>query len=153
MPERHFPSGFETGPSRARRLYRSQNAIWLWLGVATVLGGVAYFIDPSTADASAVGQLLDGPVKTFYYALLGIGGAVIFYGVWRVEPRSEIIGHLFVGISVFITALAIIIVAGVAVSGLTLLGIAIANAFRIYYLWSIAPRRGDELPRLSDDPG
>jgi hypothetical protein len=153
MPERHFPAGFETGPSRARRLYRSQNAIWLWLGVATVLGAIAFFVDPATADESAVGRLLDGTIQTLYYVMLGIGGGVIFYGVWRVEPRSEIIGHLFVGTSVFITALAIITVAGVVVSGLTLLGVAIANAFRIYYLWSVAPRRGDDLPRLSDDPG
>lgn len=146
MPERFLPSGLVSDPRRARRIYRSQNAIWIWLGIAAFVGAIAFFLDPATADDSSAGRLLSGGIEQFYYGMLGVGGVVISYGVWRLDPRAEIIGHLFVGVSVFITGLAIVFNLGAVVSGLTLLGIGIANAFRIYYLWTVAPKRSDVTP-------
>lgn len=133
------PVGFS--PERVRRMYRAQNAIWLWIGFATLLASIAWVIDPATADSSAAGRALDGVLEAAYFVLLALGGGIIGYGVWFMEPRAEIIGHLFMGVGVFITSLAILTSTGVVVSGLTLFGIAVANAFRIYYLWSVAPRR------------
>lgn len=144
MPYRHLPASVLGDPKRARRLYRSQNSIWLWLGVAAVLGSVAYFIDSASAENSAAGRLLSGWIEVVYYTMLGLGGGIIFLGVWKLDARTEIIGHLCVGMAVFITSLSILIsVGGAAVSGLTLLGVACANVSRIYYLWSIAPRKDD----------
>lgn len=121
--------------ARARRLYRAQHAIWLWLGLASVVSLVAWYLDPSgEAQRSAIGHELRSGVDDLWHLLLGVGGGAVFYGVWWMRVRAEIIGHLFIGIAVAINAVAVTTVTGVTSTAFVLYGVGCANAFRIWFL-------------------
>lgn len=120
---------------RALRRYRAAHAIWLWLGAASVVSMFAWFIDPSgEASRSAIGRQLHSGVDDVWHVLLGAGGVAVFYGVWGMRVRAEIIGHLFIGVAVLINAVAVTTVTGVTSTAFVLYGIACANGFRIWYL-------------------
>lgn len=124
---------------RVRFMYRAQHAIWLWLGLAAVVSLVAWFVDPAgEAQRSAIGRELDGAIDDLWHVLLGVGGVAVFYGVWAMRIRAELIGHLFIGIAVLINAVAVTTVTGVTSTGFVLYGIACANGFRIWYLTVVA---------------
>lgn len=121
-----------------RGMYRAQNAPTLWLGLAGVLAFVAFLFDPATAESGQAGKLLAGPLEFVYHSFLGVGGALVAWGVWKVRPRAEIIGHTMFAIAVAITSLGILVSLGTIPAGLTLLGVAVANVSRAYFLWTTA---------------
>lgn len=124
---------------RARRLYRAQHAIWLWLGAAAVVSLLAWFIDPAgEAQRSAIGRELNNGIDDLWHVLLGVGGAAVFYGVWSTKVRAEIVGHLFIGVAVLINAVAVTHVTGLTSTAFVLYGVACANGFRIWYLTTVA---------------
>lgn len=125
-------------------MYRHQNSLWIWVGVAAALSFIGFLLDPKEAERSAADQALDAPLDLVYHVALLIGGVVILRGVWTVAPRAEIIGHLLIGVSIMVTAVSIFTSVGAVASGLILLGIAFANASRIYYLWTVTPRKDPE---------
>ena len=127
---------------RAKHLYRAQNAIWLWLGLAAVLSLIGWTIDPAEeAQRSAIGRELRSGLDDLWHILLGVGGAVVYYGVWGMRIRAEIIGHLFVGVAVLINAAAVTLAVGPNPSGLILFGVAFASGFRVWFLVETAPKR------------
>lgn len=132
------PSSIKVSPGqeyRVKWLYRAQNAIWLWLGAAAVMSLIAWLTDPAgESRRSALGRTLSGPLDEVWHLVLGVGGVLVFAGVWRLAVRLEVIGHLFVALGVFINALAVAAVVGAGPSAFILFGVAFASAGRIWYL-------------------
>jgi hypothetical protein len=124
----------ETAERRAVRLYRAQNSIWLWLGLACIAAFVSYYVDPSTVAKSAIGRSLSGPVDEIWNGGFLISGLLIIVGVWTTRAKIEIIGQLFLCASIATDSAAIAILAGVGPSFWTIAAIAIASVFRIYWL-------------------
>src|SRR5688572_18614801 len=66
-------------------MYRIQNMLWVWLGLAGMLACFQFFLDPSSIAETSLGKQLSGPVDDAWNLCFGIGGFVIAAGVWRSE--------------------------------------------------------------------
>lgn len=128
--------------ARSRRLYRAQNAIWLWLGLAAIVSLAGWLIAPEDeATRSAIGRQLSSGLDDLWHYFLGFGGAAVTFGVWTLRVRAEMIGHLFVAVSVMLNAIAVTAVTGLVASAFILYGVALASGFRVWFLVQVAHDR------------
>ncbi len=116
----------------AVRLYRAQNLIWAWLGVAAVLSALAYFARPSLGLVEVTdSQALD----TLRVLLFAFGGVGIATGVWTIHRVLEVWGHVFFSSGAIMTAAATATLPGQQlISVMTVLGLAFASAYRVYFI-------------------
>jgi hypothetical protein len=151
MPEHLYGTLSRMNHRRAMRLYRAQGAIWLWLGFASLLSFIAWVADPeAAAKRSAIGRQLQSPFDLCWNTLWALGGVAIIYGIWFYRPRAEIIGHIFVTAAIVTYSVAIVYALGVTPTAFITCGIAIASAFRAYFLWSVTPKKGQDDVELMD---
>lgn len=135
-PPRPYVAFAATSEEQAKYLYRSQNLIWVWLGLAAMLSASVYFARPHL-----------GPVLTSNYAILddtrellfAFGGLFIASGVWSIRRSVEIIGHTFFATGATLNAIASVSIRHIVlgshiVSAITLIGIAAASGFRAYFI-------------------
>lgn len=138
----------ELDESQVRRsmiLYRAQHAIWLWLGTAAILSCIVWFVDRDNAVThTALGHALQGPLDDLWNIAWAVGGGMIAWGVWTLRLRAEFIGHVAVSGALAVNTMAIVATNGAEPQAFTIGGIAVASAFRGYFLWRIAPKRGAE---------
>lgn len=126
-------------PSSARRLYRAQNLVWIWLGIAAMLQTVAWLVRPH------LGFVLVSHSEVFdalRFALFAIGGLLISVGVWTLERQLEVSGHVLFATGAILNAIITFSLPGRQVISLLLLvGLAVASGFRAYYIvrWINAP--------------
>lgn len=126
---------------RALKLYRAQNGIWLWIGVACIASALQFWLSPEQVAKTAIGRRLEGGIDDAWNLGVMIGGLMIIYGVWTYRPRSEIIGHIFLTASMTINAIAVLTVVRAGLSALLLIAVAIASAVRIYFLVATTPQK------------
>lgn len=124
------------------RIYRIQNAVWLFLGAAAITSCLSFFLDTETRERSAVGLKLDPTYQYMWNVSWGVGGVLIIFGVWFWNSRVEVIGHIFFGGAILTQALAVFFAVRQFVPTLlTLLGFCAASFFRAYWILKILPRR------------
>lgn len=141
-PERSWIS--QPHQKKAMRYYRAQNAIWLWLCVATWLSAFAWTVDPRTAaKKSAVGHQLNHHIDWIWIYGMAAAGLLIAIGIWRIRVRAEIIGHMMLAASVSVNFAAVIVEFGVTSTGLIIGSIAGASLWRTWYLWEAVKGRLD----------
>jgi hypothetical protein len=121
---------------QALYLYRSQNLIWIWLGVASVLAAVSYFSRPTLGVVLVSSSVVLDISRELLFA---IGGIMITAGVWTIRRAVEVLGHIFFATGATLNAIATITIPHITVGGhivtaITLLGVAAASGFRAYFI-------------------
>lgn len=118
----------------ALRLYRAQNIVWVWLGIAAALSALAWLLRP------ALGPVLISPsemVDAIRNGLFCYGGLLIAIGVWWIRRQLEVFGHVLFASGASLTA---VVTATAHLPGshvlavATTAGVAAASAFRAFYL-------------------
>lgn len=148
-PESAFKALASLNHKRALKLYRAQNGIWLWIGVACIVSALQFWLSPEQVGKTAIGRRLEGGVDDAWNLGVMIGGVMIIWGVWTYRPRAEIIGHLFLTAAMTANALAVLTVVRAGLSAGLLIAVAVASGFRIYFLVATTPRK----ERGTDDGG
>lgn len=125
-----------TDHRQALYLYRSQNLIWIWLGMASILSASTYFDRPHLGVVLASKYVLLDIIREVLFA---IGGTLISIGVWKIRRSVEVVGHIFFATGAFLNAIATLTIRHIVlgnhiVSIMTLLGISAASAFRAYFI-------------------
>jgi hypothetical protein len=119
------------------------HAIWIWLGLASVLSGVAWLLDPEgEASRTVLRRQLEGPLDDLWHFGYALGGVIVLYGLVRMRPRAEFIGHVALGSSVLTYAVAIAIELGITPAVMIILGIAVASYLRAGALYVAMPKKG-----------
>lgn len=145
MPEALYALLAKSAHKEALRLYRIQNSIWMWLGGAAVVSCIAWFFDPEkAAQKSAIGRQLGTPIDDVWNVVWAIGGFLIVVGVWNFRPRLEFVGHIAVCAALATYSMSVVFEIGLVVQAFVIGGIAMASAFRAYFLWAVTPKVGDE---------
>lgn len=103
----------------ARRYLRRQNRALTFLGLAFVVAGTQFFLDPAALERSAVGSALAGLWDEAWSLLYIVGGAFIVYGTQRPSPRLELPGHTLVACALLVNLGAIFVALGWAGIGRT----------------------------------
>lgn len=117
-------------------LYRAQNVIWIWLGLAAVLSAVMYAFRPRLGlVATTDSHLLDVSREL----LFAVGGILIATGVWVIHRAVEIMGHIFFATGALLNTIAVAILpigtfGSHFIGVVTILGVAFASAFRAYFI-------------------
>lgn len=139
MPERFYEVLSHTQHKRALLYYRAQNSVWMWLGLATIISAINWFLDPEeAARKSAVGRQLSGPWDDLWIVFTAIGGLCIIYGVWYFRIKAEIVGHLFLTAGIAVNFVAVIVVFGFTSTSIILGSVCIASIWRAWFLWRMA---------------
>jgi hypothetical protein len=139
MPERFYEFMSHTQHRRALLFYRTQNAAWLWLGLAAIVSAINWFSNPeAAAKRSAVGRELSGPWDDLWTISTAIGGVLIIYGIWQFRIRSEIVGHLAFAAGVAVNFVAVLVVFGLTSTSIILGAVCIASGARAWFLWKLA---------------
>jgi hypothetical protein len=117
-----------------------ENAIWIFLGVASILACIQFFVDPTYALQSSIGRALAGPLDDAWNVMWAVGGAFLMTGIFTASWRTEAIGHMFFCAGVITNALAICVIISVSGTAFTLFAIAFASLVRIIYLIYVRTR-------------
>lgn len=119
----------------ARSLYRAQNTVWIWLGVAAVISAVSYVLRPHLGPVLVSGSAILDATRAILFA---VGGSLIAAGVWSIRRAFEVVGHIFFATgAVLNVAAAFHVPGGVTAVGaqvILLLGLAGASAYRAHYI-------------------
>lgn len=139
MPERFYEVLSHTNHKRALLYYRAQNSAWMWLGLATIISAINWFVDPEkAAQRSAVGRQLTGPWDDLWILCTALGGICIIGGIWQFRIRAEIVGHFLLTTGVAVNFVAVIVVFGLSSTAIILAAVCLASAWRAWFLWKLA---------------
>lgn len=126
------------------RLYRWQNAVWLFFGWAAVVSCLTFMLDEQTRKETAVGAQLSLSYQYAWNVSWGVGGALIILGVGWWLQRTEVIGHVLFGGAILTNAIAIFVTVRAFIPTLSVLvGFTLASFFRAFYIFRFLPRRGE----------
>lgn len=126
------------------RMYRIQNSVWLFFAFASVVACLAFVFDEETRKQTATYYQLDQTYQYAWNVSWGIGGILVFWGVWFWRSRVEVIGHIFFGGAIFTSCLAIFLTVREFVPTLlTLLSFTAASFFRAWWILRILPKRSE----------
>lgn len=134
--------------SHAQRLYRAQNVVWIWLGIAAILSTVAYFERPHLGPVLVTDS---HAVDLLRVLLFAVGGFGISSGIWWIRRIVEVWGHLCFSSGAIITAAAEISLGLDPLSIALVSGLAVASALRVWYIvaWIGAGRVGAAVEHAS----
>lgn len=110
-----------TGGDRAD--YRRAGAPMLLLGFGLAQAGVAALLDPAAADQTSVARVLDRDlhgVELFWQLSYVAAGTLILVGVLWPWPIGEVLGEWLAGWAMFLNALALVALRGLAGAGTSL---------------------------------
>lgn len=83
-------------------IVRRQNRAITFLGLAALVSGLRFWLDPASLDASSVGRALPGPFDEVWSSLYVVGGVLLIIGAQRPAPRVEL-----PGVTLLLTALVV----------------------------------------------
>ena len=130
--QRPFVAFMAVDEKHAKRLYRAQNMVWVWLGVSTVLSALAYFFRP---DLGVVLVTKTHWVDLLRVVIFAVGGSFITIGVLAIRRAVEVIGHILFSAGSLITAVATTSFPGPQGLPIVLLvGLALASIFRAFFI-------------------
>ena len=139
LPFREAPRPFvafaATTPKQAYFLYRAQNLVWVWLGVAAVVSTAEYFARPALGPVLVTSSETFDVVRAVVFA---IGGFLIATGVWTIRRAFEVMGHILFTTGVLLNIAALFSVPAVTAGGIVqvflLAGVGFASAYRAYFI-------------------
>lgn len=134
------PEDAERAEREARRGYRFRESIVAVMGFFGALGGLAFFLDPSSVDESAIGRNLSGPWDELWSAAWLVGGTMIMFGVLRVSKLTELLGWCVFVPAVVMYAVAVVLLTGTPPGLFSLLGLGVGGGARIAYWVLYAPK-------------
>lgn len=124
-----------TSSKQAERLYRAQNLIWIWIGVASIISTATYFARPNLGPSLVTSFELFDITRQM---LFSIGGLAIIIGVWTIRRAIEVSGHIFFTTGAILNVIAALSVpnttGGHIFGTITLLGIAASSGFRALFI-------------------
>lgn len=124
----------------ARRAYRLRESIVAVMGFFGALGGLSFFVDPSSVDQSAIGHNLTGPWDELWSAAWLIGGLLVMAGVLRPARLVELFGWCIFVPAVIPYAVAVIALAGFPPALFPALAVGVGGLARIMYFVLYSPK-------------
>jgi hypothetical protein len=125
----------------ARRGVRWRNGPVACLGLLGFIGGVAFFIDPTGVNDSAIGRNLPGPWDELWSAAWTLGGLLVIVGALWPTPLVELFGWAVYVPAMFVYSVAVLMLTGGAPPAAYLaFSIGAAGAAKMVYLQVYAPR-------------
>jgi hypothetical protein len=101
---------------RLRVTIRGRNALFhvfeLWVGLAGMVSGIAFFYEPASIDHNAISQTIGHSVSEAWVISYMLAGAAIWFGLLRPSPRWEAVGLWLLGTTTSVNAIAIAAVFG-----------------------------------------
>lgn len=139
--------------SRLEYTLRGRNAIVnifeLWVGMAGILSGIIFFVDPLAISGNVLSKQIGFGLAVLWNILYFICGFLIWYGLLRPSPRWEVVGLLTMGSVTAINGVSIISffgLRGVATASISI-SLSVAAWVRGIYVFRAVLKWAEHVPR------